>query len=336
MDTQTLQNDTELPKTTQNIELACFYLRKLLYIYISSISFLEKEAGRHPYRVLIGFAWFRSVLGSFGPPPPPPPPPPEHPKPPTQKAHHSPPHRICTETQKVCTENLTKSPKYDNIKAVLVEINRTERGAQASRKENEERKKGNYNETRKKTRHHQGKHPRKHQRKHPEKISRPRLGSIQERYSRRRNEMKTDLKASLLTKEVTRLTNKYPEARWWRLADLVRTLYKHQCGFEAEHEGGRRILSFDLLTLDPNPPARIKPTTIKAVYERGLYQYLPSEETSIFYESRLFRISPAKPFGEGGAEFKQDFYSLLTSAVILSIKWKVEQATKGEQEDERK
>lgn len=148
--------------------------------------------------------------------------------------------------------------------------------------------------------------------------------------------MKTNLKASLLTKEVTRLTNKYPEARWWRLADLVRTLSKHQCGFRAEHEGGKRILSFDLLTLEPNPPARIKPTTIKAVYERGLYQYLPSEETSIFYESRLFRISPAKPFGEGGATFKEDFYNLLTSAVILNIKWKVEQATKGEQKDERK
>lgn len=150
--------------------------------------------------------------------------------------------------------------------------------------------------------------------------------------------MKTNLKASLLTKEVTRLKNKYPEARWWRLADLVRTLSKHQCGFRAEHESGRRILSFDLLTLEPNPPTTIKPTTIKAVYERGLYQYLPSEETSIFYESRLFRISPAKPFGEGDrwATFKQDFYSLLTSAVILSIKWKVEQATKEEQKDERK
>lgn len=43
--------------------------------------------------------------------------------------------------------------------------------------------------------------------------------------------MKTNSKASLLTKEVTRLTNKYPEARWWRLAELVRTLAKHQCGF---------------------------------------------------------------------------------------------------------
>lgn len=81
--------------------------------------------------------------------------------------------------------------------------------------------------------------------------------------------------------------------------------------------------------------AIIKPTTIKVVYERGLYQYLPSEETSIFYESRLFRISPAKPFGEGWAEFKQDFYNLLTSVVILNIKWKVENAKKGRQ-DERK
>jgi hypothetical protein len=147
--------------------------------------------------------------------------------------------------------------------------------------------------------------------------------------------MKTNLKASLLTKEVTRLSNKYPEARWWRLAELVRSLSLHQCGFRIKNEGGKRILSFDLLTLEPNPPARIKPSTIKAVYKNGLYQYLPSEETSIFYESRLFRISPAKPFGEGWAEFKQDFYSLLTSVVILNIKWKVENATKGRQ-DERK
>lgn len=147
--------------------------------------------------------------------------------------------------------------------------------------------------------------------------------------------MKTNSKASLLTKEVTRLTNKYPEARWWRLAELVRTLAKHQCGFRIKNEGGKRILSFDLLTLESNPPARIKPTTIKAVYTNGLYQYLPSEETSIFYESRLFRISPAKPFGEGWPEFKQDFYNLLTSAVILNIKWKVENAKKG-RKDERK
>lgn len=52
---------------------------------------------------------------------------------------------------------------------------------------------------------------------------------------------------------------------------------------------------------------------------------------ALFYESRLFRISPAKPFGEGWLEFKQDFYNLLTSAVILNIKWKVEKAKKGEQ-----
>lgn len=155
--------------------------------------------------------------------------------PPTQKAHHSPPQKVCTENAKVCTGNLTKFPKYDTIKAVLVEINRTERGAQTPEKKTKQRKKGNYNETREKTRHHQGKHPRK--------ISRPQLGSIQEIYSRRRNEMKTDLKASLLTKEVTRLKNKYPEARWWRLAELVRTPSKHQCGFRAEHENGRRILS---------------------------------------------------------------------------------------------
>lgn len=147
--------------------------------------------------------------------------------------------------------------------------------------------------------------------------------------------MKTNLKASLLTKEVTRLMNKYPEARWWRLAEMLRTLYLHQCGFRIKNEGGRRILSFDLLALEPNPPARIKPTTIKTVYERGLYQYLPSEETSLFYESRLFRISPAKPFGEGWTAFKQDFYNLLTSAVILNIKWKVESAMKG-RKDERK
>lgn len=97
--------------------------------------------------------------------------------PPTQKAHHSPP-------QKVCTENLTKSPKYDTIKAVLVEINRTERGAQApenktNKERKKERKKGNYNETRKKTRHHQGKH-----RISRGKTSRPQLGSIQERKKR--------------------------------------------------------------------------------------------------------------------------------------------------------
>lgn len=52
----------------------------------------------------------------------------------TKKARHSPP-------QKVCTENLTNSPKHDNIKAVLVEINRTERRVQAPRKENKETKK---------------------------------------------------------------------------------------------------------------------------------------------------------------------------------------------------
>lgn len=64
-----------------------------------------------------------------------------------------------------------------------MEINRTERGAQTPRKKTKQRKKGrkkgNYNETREKTRHHQGKH-----RISREKISRPRLGSIQERKKR--------------------------------------------------------------------------------------------------------------------------------------------------------
>lgn len=104
--------------------------------------------------VLTGLEVFWGVLEARPPPPPTPLIHQSTQNPPTQKAHHSPP-------QKVCTENLTKFPKYDTIKAVLVEINRTERRAQAPRKENEtkkERKKGNYNETREKTRHHQGKH----------------------------------------------------------------------------------------------------------------------------------------------------------------------------------
>lgn len=102
MDTRTLQNNTKLPKTTQNIELARFYLRELFYIYISSIRFLEKEAGRHPYRVLIGFDWFRSVLGSFEGPllhqshhhHPHPTPTRAHPNPPAKKARHSPPQKV--------------------------------------------------------------------------------------------------------------------------------------------------------------------------------------------------------------------------------------------------
>lgn len=149
--------------------------------------------------------------------------------------------------------------------------------------------------------------------------------------------MKTDLKASLLTKEVTRLKNKYPEARWWRLAELVRTLYLHQCGFRAEHENGRRILSFDLLTLDRSDRKSQKPIEVRAVYRNGFYSYIPNEETPDLFVSRLFHISPERNFEEDRwTTFKQDFYSLLTSAVILSIKWKVEQATKGEQKDESK
>ena len=116
-----------------------------------------------------------------------------HPNPPAKKARHSPPPKVCTENAKVCTENakvctenakvctenLTKFPKYDTIKAVLVEINRTERGAQAPEKKTKQTKKENNNETRKKTRHHQGKHPISRG-----KISRPQLESIQERTSR--------------------------------------------------------------------------------------------------------------------------------------------------------
>ena len=61
-------------------------------------------------------------------------PPQSTPQPPTKKARHSPP-------QKVCTENLTKSPKYDNIQAVLAKINRTEHEAQASRKKTKKERK---------------------------------------------------------------------------------------------------------------------------------------------------------------------------------------------------
>ena len=147
--------------------------------------------------------------------------------------------------------------------------------------------------------------------------------------------MKTNLKASLLTKEVTRLKNKYPEARWWRLAELVRTLYLHQCGFRAEHENGRRILSFDLLTLDRSDRKSQKPIEVRAVYRNGFYSYIPNEETPDLFVSRLFHISPAKPFGERWTTFKEDFYNLLTSAVILNIKWKVEQAKKKRRENRK-
>lgn len=149
--------------------------------------------------------------------------------------------------------------------------------------------------------------------------------------------MKTDLKASLLTKEVTRLKNKYPEAGWWRLAELVRTLYLHQCGFRVEHENGRRILSFDLLTLDRSDRKSQKLIEVRAVYRNGFYSYIPNEETPDLFVSRLFHISPKRNFeGDRWTTFKEDFYNLLTSAVILNIKRKVEQATKGEQKDERK
>lgn len=107
-------------------------------------------------------------------------------------------------------------------------------------------------------------------------------------------------------------------------------------GFSAHHENGRRILSFDLLTLDRSDRKSQKPIEVRAVYRNGFYSYIPNEETPDLFVSRLFHISPAKPFGEGWTTFKEDFYNLLTSAVILNIKWKVEQATKGEQKDERK
>lgn len=146
--------------------------------------------------------------------------------------------------------------------------------------------------------------------------------------------MKTNLKASLLTKEVTRLANKYPEARWWRLAEMLRTLCLHQCGFRAEHEDGKRILSFDFLTLEHSDRKSRKPIKVKAVYRKGFYSYIPNEETPDLFVSRLFHISPERNFdGDRWTAFKQDFYSLLTSAVILNIKWKVESATKGRKDE---
>jgi hypothetical protein len=88
--------------------------------------------------VLAGLGVFWGVLEAHPLPPYPTQihPPSTHPEPTT--LHHK---KFAQKTQKVCTENLTKSPKYDNIKAVLVEINRTERGAQTPEKKTKKTKK---------------------------------------------------------------------------------------------------------------------------------------------------------------------------------------------------